>query len=191
MSEKDKLFPGDFIANEEEFLPGKGAFSDEGDVKAANYGVLDKDTKRRVARVDASTNVPKPMKEGLVVAGVVTQVRDKVAFVELIPFTEGNVRWIAPSDSAVLRVANVKRGYVETMMDEFAIGDIVRVKITHIEDNSVVLTTDAKDLGVIKAFCRKCRGPLENVEGELKCTACNWRDTRKLADDYGEGVLIK
>ncbi len=191
MSEKNVLFPGDVIANEEEYLPGKGTFADDGQVSAANYGIMDKDDKRREARVEPLTHVPRPMGHGLLVAGVMQQVRDNVAFVSLIPYTEGKVRWVAPQDNAVLRVANVRRGYVNSLKDEFLVGDVIRAKIIHADDDSIVLTTDDKNLGVIKAFCDRCRTPMELRKGELECPSCSWKGHRKLADDYGAGVLIE
>ncbi len=191
MSEKDTLFPGDFIANEEEYLPGKGTFADEGQVSAANYGILDKDDKNREVRVEPLTPTPRPMRRDLIVAGVMQQVRDNVAFVQLMPYTEGKVRWVAPQDNAVLRVANVRRGYVKSLKDEFLVGDIIRAKILHTDDDSVVLTTDDNNLGVIKAFCDVCRVPMELRKGELECPSCGWKGHRKLANDYGAGVLIE
>jgi exosome complex component CSL4 len=191
MTEKNTLFPGDVIANEEEYLPGKGTFADDGHVSAANYGVLDKDEKRREAVVEPLTPEPKPMERGLVVAGVMQQVRDNVAFVQLMPYANGKVRWVAPQDNAVLRVANVRRGYVNSLKDEFLVGDIIRAKIIHVDDDSVVLTTDAKNLGVIKAFCDRCRTKMQLIKGNLECPSCGWKGHRKIADDYGSGVLIE
>ena len=191
MAEEGLLFPGDFIANEEEFIPGSGTFAEAGKVMSETIGSVDKDVKAREARVKALTPAPQNTREGMVVAGRIEQARENVAFVSLFSFKEGNVRWIAPTDSAILRVANIKRSFVKDVRDEFLVGDIIRAKILRIEEQSIMLTTDDNNLGVIKAFCSRCRYPMQLHKGELECGQCGWHEGRKLADDYGSGVVVK
>ena len=61
----------------------------------------------------------------------------------------------------------------------------------------VDLSTKREDLGLVKAFCKKCRHTLIKIEekpktnrgrmpnNNLKCTFCGNKEHRKIAQDYG------
>ena len=188
MSEK-LLFPGDFIANAEEFLPGEGTYVEDGKVCASEVGTVKKDLDKRVASVKCTVSkTPAMQKAGLVVLGVVAKTGEKAGFIDLFPSEDGNGRYFPVPASTVLRVNNVRSGFVKSLDDEFKIGDIVRVKIISAEPNNVLVSTEGPHLGVIKAFCVKCRTPLVKKGNELVCPSCGWKDHRHMADDYGNGV---
>ena len=46
------------------------------------------------------------------------------------------------------------------------------------------LSTDAEELGAIKAYCAKCRHPMKVESGILQCQECGTKDNRKIAKDY-------
>jgi exosome complex component CSL4 len=192
MTEQPKImFPGDFIANEEVFLPGPGTFAEQGKVKAAGFGVLEQDMKKREVKIVTPIKTPLTYSSGDVAVGVVGKVRDNVAFIDLIPSEDEKHRF-APSDaSAVLRVTEVKREYVKSLTNEIHEGDIVRVKIIEATPYNVSLSIKAPDLGVIKAFCSRCRTPMELEGKTLVCPQCNWKDHRKLSEDYRAGKVKK
>ncbi|MEM4575406.1 MAG: RNA-binding protein, partial [Archaeoglobaceae archaeon] len=54
-------------------------------------------------------------------------------------------------------------------------------------DPSPKLAIDEPEMGVIKAFCRSCRGELALIKGKLKCTRCGKEESRKLSNSYGRG----
>ncbi|MCD6522670.1 MAG: exosome complex RNA-binding protein Csl4 [Candidatus Diapherotrites archaeon] len=186
----DIVFPGDFIAEEEEFLPGKGAFVSDGKVLASNIGSVDIDYNKRVVRVKGKMQTSTLMHRGLIVVGIVNLVRDSVAFVSLVPKETEEVRYVPPPDTqTVIHVSHVKRGYVNSMRDELRAGDIIRAKILEENKQTISLTLDGKHLGVIKAYCSKCKNPLRLEGKELICDVCGSKEERKIADDYGSGKL--
>jgi exosome complex component CSL4 len=70
--------------------------------------------------------------------------------------------------------------------DEFGIGDWVRAKIIDIQKKFFVqLSTEGSKFGVIKAYCPKCRAPLQRRGAVLYCPRCKTTVKRKIAEDYG------
>lgn len=184
------LYPGDFIANVEEFLPGEGTYQDNGKIFSAEVGVVHKDFERRVVSIESKTNkIPMLQRSGLVAIGVIAKANDKVAFVDLLPFEDGKRRYIPVPASTVLRVNNIKRGFVKSLKNEFNVGDIVRVKILEADSQNVVVSTDGPNLGVIKAFCSNCRHPLDKEGKDLVCPQCGLKNHRHLANDYRKGKV--
>ena len=159
MSE-ETLFPGDFIANAEEFLPGEGTYVEDGKVFSSEVGVAKKDLEHRVVSVEPSNGkIALMQRRGLEAVGVVAKASDKAAFVDLLPTRDGGKRYIPIPASTVLRVSDIRSGFVKSLKDEFKVGDIVRVKIIDAEPNNVVVTTDGPNLGVIKACSSSTTGP--------------------------------
>ena len=186
MSEK-LLFPGNFIANAEEFLPGEGTYVEDGKIYASEVGTVEKDLEKRVVSVECKVGkAPSMQKRGLITLGVVAKTSEKAGFIDLLPTEDKSRRYFPISASTVLRVNNIRRGFVKSLSDEFKVGDIVRVKIIEAEPNNVVVSTEGPNLGVIKAFCAKCRTPLVKKGDELVCPACGWKGHRHMANDYGE-----
>jgi len=184
---EELLYPGDFIANAEEFLPGDGTYLDNGNIYSAEVGVVQKDLEKRVVSVENRTGkLPLLQRRGLEVIGVIARASEKAAFVDLLPVEEGKRRYIPIEASTVLRVSNIRHGFVKSLKDEFKVGDIVRVRILEADPQNVIVSTDGPNLGVIKAFCEKCRFPLDKDERGLICPQCGWKDHRHLANDYRE-----
>src|SRR5256712_7401032 len=67
----------------------------------------------------------------------------------------------------------------------YRLGDIIRAKVIQVKP-SVQLTTAERDLGVVKARCSVCRGPLEVRGRELYCPRDERTERRKLAADYAD-----
>ncbi|MCD4739804.1 exosome complex RNA-binding protein Csl4 [archaeon] len=190
MTEDSKiLFPGDFIVDEELFLPGEGTYAENGKVLAAGFGIAVKDMKKREVKLKSSVLIPINYKRGDLAIGIVGRVRENVAFIDLIPTIVGTHR-VTPTDaSAVVRVSDIKNSFVKSVSDELQAGDIVRVKIMEATKYNVSLTLKGPDLGVIKAFCSKCRHPLDKKGDWLVCEQCNCKEKRKMANDYRQGRL--
>ena len=68
---------------------------------------------------------------------------------------------------------------------ELKIGDIIRAKVIQVKP-SVQLTTAERNLGVVKALCSICRGPLELRGRELYCPRDERTERRKVAADYAD-----
>jgi len=185
----EMLFPGDFIANAEEFLPGEGTYTEDGKIYASEVGVAKKDIENREVSVEATTATPVMQRRGLEAIGIVAKTSEKAGFIDLLPVKDATHRYIPIDASTVLRVNNIRRGFVKSLADEFKVGDVVRVKIVDAEPNNVVVTTDGPNLGVIKAYCVKCRTPLDKGGEGLVCPECGWKDHRHMAKDYREAQV--
>lgn len=183
------VLPGDYAGAIEEYMPTEGTFSADEGVYSSNIGDLQLDAKKHSASVKIKTRIPKLQGVGTITIGRVAEMSDAVAIVDLI-ITEASGVSLAPNGiSAVLHVSNVRRDYVKDLRTEMKIGDIVRVKIIEVTPSTTKLTTDGRDLGVIKAFCTSCREPLRSAGPRLVCDRCGSVEQRKTAQDYGSGRL--
>ena len=181
--------PGDRVGAIEEYMPSAGTFSSDEGVYSSNIGKLELDAKTHSARVKPKTRVPKLQGVGSVTVGVIAEASDSVAIVDLAQIDQDNISLIPNGVSAVLHVSNIRRDYVKDLRDELKIGDIIRVRIIEASEHTTKLTVDGMDLGVIKAFCVRCRQPLRASGAKLVCDRCGDVESRKIAQDYGSGNL--
>ncbi len=186
MKKEDKVLPGDYIAPKEAFLPGFGTYEKKGEVRSCSTGNVKKDMKKRKAKVMCKPQIPKMQRKGLIVEGEVDKVTDSVAFVDLFTARSKSFRYVPRDNSTVLRVRDISDDYTESARDAMRAGDIARFKVVDITGDSVVLGTIGKKLGVIQAYCSKCRHPLKKKNGKLVCPHCKNKEERKIASDYGE-----
>jgi len=183
------VLPGDYLAAIEEYIPSTGTFSSDDSLYSSGIGTLELDAKSHSARVLLKPRSPRLQGLGSVVIGRVAETSESVAIIDLIQMESKGVSFIPNGVSAILHVSSIKRGYVKDLREEINIGDIVRVKIIDVSPHSTKLTTDSRELGVIKAFCSNCRQPLRMSGAKLICDRCGSVENRKTADDYGSGNL--
>lgn len=177
------VLPGDEIAVAEEFEPGEGTYERNGMVFAAVPGVLELDSENRVARVRAF-NPPAELKVGDIVYGVVDDIRGMMATATILAI-HGRARQISGQSDGTIHISNVSEDYTEDIHDKFRLGDIIRAKVIQVKP-SLQLTTAEADLGVVKALCSVCRGPLELRGQDLYCPRDERTERRKLAADYAD-----
>lgn len=184
------VLPGDYIGISEEYLPGFGVYSEKDKLYSSNIGNLDLDIRNHVAKVMVKTRIPKMQSPGIIVIGIVVNVMENIALIDLIPFKSKNFVFVPQGTTAVLHVSKVKRGFIKELSKEIKAGDIIRVKIIEVSKHTVSLTTDGKDLGVIKAYCSICRHELTKRGPGLFCDNCKNKEYRKTAYDYGMGKIL-
>lgn len=181
--EPHMVLPGDEVAVAEEFESGEGTYERHGHVFAAVPGVLDLDAQSRVARVRAF-NPPAELRVGDIVYAVVDDLRSMMA-TATVNAIHGRSRQISGEAEGTVHISTVSQDYVEDLRDAFHPGDIVRAKVIQVRP-SVQLTTAEPFLGVVKALCSNCRGPLEARGSGLFCPKCERPEHRKLAVDYAD-----
>jgi exosome complex component CSL4 len=183
--EKQLLLPGDLVGTGEEYLPEEGTFLDDnGNIYSSNTGELVIDKRTLGAKLNVTTRFPTMQKVGMKVIGVIGEAQGQVAFVD-IPIESDCIPWEVP---AVLHISRIKPGFVDSVKDEFRIGDVVRVLIGEVSKHSVLVSTKDFDCGVIRAYCSKCRKLLlrdPQSKEWLVCPECGSREKRKMASDYG------
>ncbi|MBN2127603.1 MAG: exosome complex RNA-binding protein Csl4 [Candidatus Diapherotrites archaeon] len=176
----DVIFPGKSLCIEEEFLPGKNVFIENGELKSSAVGKEETDSKNRVVSVKAG-KAKEMLKEGSIVYGRVASVKDSNALIELFSAENGEV--LAPS-FATLMVSQVSSAYVDSMKSVVRIADIIKAKVSEINPQGINLSINSPELGVIKAYCINCRYPLRLFDSELKCVKCASVQKRKFSKDY-------
>jgi len=184
--EKKFTVPGDFLGTEEEFLSDNGTFSDNERIYSALTGEVGEDSHKlsvRQSRPLCKLDV------GTVVIGTVENIVEPIALISIKSGESEPHRFGENPDYSVLHASMIRNGYVKNVRDEYKIGDIVRAKIAAMQNGEFRLTTDAPELGAIKAFCASCRHPMKIESGMLKCEVCGAKDNRKLASDYRKASI--
>ena len=190
MVEKRLVYPGDHVGVAEEFVAGPGTYEEEGQVFAATAGFLTLDTNDFVARVRSlSRSTPAVVKPGDIVIGVVGMTRSSMAIVEVTNLADQPNRGIGGDRNGTLHVSKASDQYVENMEDAFRIRDIIRAKVLE-TDPAIQLTTKGPHWGVLKAYCPRCGSTMGRKGKGVVCPECDWKDSKKLADDFGEGQIL-
>jgi len=182
--DKNKLvFPGDQVSTSEELIPGDGTFEDNGVIRAERVGFFYVDKKNRKAIVKPVTNTPVVLKVGDIVLAEVRSARSTMVVAEVLHVI-GKNREISGDTNGTLMVSEISMSYTKQADTEFSPGDIFRARVIQVKP-SIQLTTKNKNLGVIKARCKKCRHPLIKMGNVLKCENCGSTERRTIALDYG------
>lgn len=189
VSTGDFVVPGDFLATAEEFVPGNGAYEENGKIYAANTGVVLVDARtKHISVFSRAAGVP-TLKRGDIIIGRIEEVRDQNATVIIGRLRGREDRALPPPNVGSIHISQTDAGYVKDLSREFRVGDIVRAKVINANREPVQLSTVGEDLGVIVAFCSRCRSPLTRQGKKLVCDSCGNVEFRKIANDYRKGVL--
>lgn len=181
----DKTLIGDYLGTTEEYIPGEGTYAEDGKIYSSIMGekTLDKENHRILVK---GKQMPE-IKTGQIVFGEVQGMRKNTVNI-IVSKIEGLKESLEVKTS--LYVSNVANKYVENVEDLFGVGDIVKARVLKVEQDLIDL--DTKDsLGVVKAFCKKCRNPLtKKGELEMECPSCGSKERRKAASDYENVVKL-
>lgn len=176
--------PGDILGTEEEFLAGKGTWTDlQGNIRAVVMGELITDENRKISVVPA--NMPPDIHEGTVIYGRIDEMFESVAFVTVEAMSSGPKPRLR-SLSGVIPVSEIKEAFVDSIRQEMRVGDIVRAVVGKLTPFRLELTVKPQGMGVVKAFCSYDRQPMELKGGAVVCTVCGQRETRHLGEPYGD-----
>lgn len=172
---------GDFLGTIEEFVPGEGTYAEDGKIYASIIGNALIDRENHVVRVDGKR--PPELKLNQIVFGDVLSVNKNVVtvIVKRIKGFEAEV-----DIKTGIYVSNIADEYVEKPESMFGIGDLVKAKVIKIQPGMIDISTKG-DLGVVKAFCKRCRHQMEKSgeKNRLVCSNCEQKETRKISRDYG------
>ena len=186
--EKKFVMPGDEIALLEEYLPGAGAYEENGIVYSEYAGFLTLDPIEKVASV-------RPVKEtgalhrGDIIYGIVKSIRSMMAVVDAIEI-EGRTREIAGSTNGTLHISKMSTRYVSDAERVFRIEDVIRAEVISATP-SLQISTARPDLGVVLALCRRCRKPMIKKGKVLYCEDCEISENRPVSTRYGQYVLTR
>ncbi|MDF2955227.1 exosome complex RNA-binding protein Csl4 [Candidatus Alkanophaga liquidiphilum] len=185
METKNLVVPGDFLGTSEEFIVGDGVYDERGKIYAAVVGEV-KIEDKRISVVPRVGTPPLP-RAGDIVIGRVEDVKENVVVVSIACIQGCENRSVATSERGIIHISNIKNSYVTNLQQEFAHEDIVRAKV--IDAKALRLSTEQRNLGVIKAICGRCKSSLVRRGNVLFCETCRKVEMRKIADDYGKVVI--
>ncbi len=183
MTEKIEVFPGDEVAEEEEYLASDGTFAYNGKIYASQIGILELDDDECIARV-INPNPPNILKIGDIVYAKVGEIRKTMATAEALA-KEGTKREIASDTNATIHVSKISQGYTDDVSKELRKGDFIRARVVAVSP-SLQLTTKDDHLGVIRSLCGICKTELVRKGKNLYCPNCKRSSPRNIADDYGD-----
>ncbi len=175
---ENMLMPGDFISTSEEYAKGRGVFNDNGDLKASIIGD-EKIERHKVSLI--SHNFFRYARKGDIVVGRVVDIYSSMASLKIEFLKNKKDIPTAPREKAFLRVSDMAHGFVKNIRDVLKVGDIVVAKIKEANKGDVYLTTSEADLGVVVAFCSKCRNKMLVKDDILVCPVCGNKERRKMA----------
>ncbi len=183
----DLVMIGDYLGTIEEYMPGEGTYAEEGKIYASKIGKKVLDAKKHMAIVEGK-KIPE-IKVGQTVFGEVQSVRKSVVniIVSMIAGEKGDI-----DEKTMIYVSNISDKYVSSPEDFFRIGDIVKATVIKVDPGMIDLSTKGP-MGVVKAFCTRCRLPLElssKYKDKMECSSCGHVEVRKIADDYGKTNIL-
>lgn len=186
VEKNSSVFPGTVLGTEEEYVAGKNtAVNEQGNVISCVVG------KPEINPHDRKAEVKKPganafaFEAGDTAIGRITLVKESSAVLEIQSAERNGVQKKVVRSLASIMVRMIDSGYVKKVSDKFRIGDIVKAKIVSVTRCGVDCgTSEGREFGVVKAFCRRCRQPLHLFGMELKCLSCGSLETRKISSDY-------
>ncbi len=188
-SKKDKklLFPSMKISVEEELLASKGTYVGDHEVRAAVFGEEYIDKKSYRAKVySLPKGSPIPRRHDTVI-GVVTKAGRSVARFDIV-FLNG--KETIPHYSAIMHISDASRDFVRSFDSFYASGDLVRATVIDAKSLPIQLESKKNDSGVVYSLCEKCGGKTNKIKRDtLKCTVCDWNQTRNTAIDYGRSFI--
>lgn len=185
----DFVVPGDFLATTEEFVPDKGVYEEDNGIYASVTGVVLKDADTKKITVHPKIDTPPVLKRGDIVIGRVAQIRGQIANIDIAAIRGSEDRETPFSEDAIIHISKIADDYIEKIEDKLSLADILRARVIGAENESVKLSIVDDSLGVLLAYCSKCRTILEKKDDHLKCPNCGNVENRKITNDYRQGIL--
>ncbi len=185
MAKSDVVLPGDFLANEEEFLAGPGSYENGfGEVRSHAIGVRELDAQKHEASVRSLTREVKILERGCIVHAIVNSVKTNAALVTILDAHKDGQRRTVHNAMASIAVFNIDTQYIKGIEDMFRAGDILKAKVMEVTPYGVELTTKEPELGVVKAYGIRSRKPLHLIDGRLRDPITGDMENRKISTDY-------
>ena len=180
------VFPGEELAEEEEYEASDGTYVSNGKIYASTFGELDLDEDECTARV-ITPNPVNALKIDDIIYATIDDTRKTMATATAI-CSASTDRVISSSTVATIHVSKISPDYTNDVSMEFRKGDLIRARVIGVKP-SLQLTTKDPHLGVVRALCGVCKTQLV-VKGKdnLSCPKCRKSAPRKLADDYGDVI---
>lgn len=182
------VMPGEFLGTIEEYVPGYNVLEINGKIFSNILGRVEINQKHMMINVRPLQELP-ILRVGEIVYCVVQELYNEFALVAVVGIEGVEREIVGGRQDGIIHISKISDRYVDEIGKMFRIGDIIRAKVIRAKP-SLQLTTAEPHLGVVRALCMKCRHPLKKQENYLYCERCGRKETRKIADDYGN-IKIK
>jgi len=185
------VFPGEYIAEIEEFQAGRNTFILDGTIRSSVLGKKEYDFKRRTIKIDQINSQELP-KIGDVVMGFVEMLFGSMISVKLF-YVNNRLYTSGLSAIASARMGNNKGWnrdrYNKKAKSIYRIGDIIRGQITSLLNSSIHLAVDGTDFGLLYSLCLNCGGDTVKINNGIKCIECSTYEEKRVANNYGTSLL--
>lgn len=180
------VFPGTYLANSEEAIAKDGVYEHDHQLFSAKFGKVMREGNELSV---ISKKEVKHVQKGQIVYGIVFDVLEQIILLKIEPLAKGRERFVPTFELAAIHISQIKNSFIENLRDEVKKGDIVRARV--IETSPLVtLTIKENELGIVKAFCQRCRTPM-NLNGKLLiCPYCKATSFRKVSSLYGKDNIL-
>lgn len=172
------VIPGEKVGVIEEFSGNGDIIINHGIIRATKVGKVIYDMRHRVARVEGvelKSHVPKV---GETIEGFVESIQSNMVTTR-IAFVDGK-----PVYSNFLGYLYLSQGHAKMRMP-CKLGDIIRAKVSNVNNGVIFLNINDLELGVIRTLCTLCgMGVVRIKPNFVKCTSCGHVDYRKLSIDF-------
>lgn len=185
MGKNELVFPGDFLAHEEEYMAGNDAYeNNNGQVFSAAIGLKNLDAEKHEASVKKLTRQVKVLEKGCIVTAIVNSVKPSAVLVTILEAEKDGERRTVHNAMASIAVFNIDTQYIKSIEDMYRAGDVLKARVMEVTPYGVELSTKEPGLGVIKAYGIRSRKPLHLIEGKLRDPVTGDMETRKISSDY-------
>ena len=181
-SKREVVAPGDRLAVSEEYLPGRSAYDDGGQIRALAFGTISRDQAKMEISV-ARAFEPQSVKVDDWVTGQVEGSQASSASVKTY-FLNGKLTH--KDFTGMLSLRGLSGGRGQRRAAPVKLGDVVRCRVFSLTNGIIHLSIDEPDMGVVAALCGNCGRPLlMGSSSKAKCDECGNVEDRKLARDFG------
>lgn len=169
------------MATSEEYIPGEGTYESRGKIYSAAVGHLEFGEDEKTTKV-IIINEPALPKTGDIIIGLIKDTGSNMVTVEILQI-EGKERGIATNTYATIHISRISQSYTDNPRREFRRSELIRAKVIQMKP-SIQLSTNEQDLGIVKAYCLKCRHPLDKKDSTLYCEKCDRTEHRKFSERF-------
>ena len=183
---KKRVFPGEELADIEEYSDGDGSYQLDGLVRSEEIGEVRLDGQRRaldVRKATRSLNIPREGDTVIAEAGSVTRRDARVDIIRL------KGKPCEPTYTGVIHQYDVAREFSRNLESAMLNGDVIKARIANTKNTIIQLAMDTPELGVVYAYCSSCGQLLELQRGQLVCSSCKRVERRQTARSYGKEDL--
>ncbi len=181
-----KVVPGDAVAVEEEYAEGSNVYLEPntGLLRSSLVGVLRIDDVGKAVSVEAVKPLRAPRK-GAVVVGMITQVRENLAFAELYGEVslDPRPRWLREFSGrlpAVITSEQLSEGRVDDIYSFVRPTDVVIGRVVSTISPYLISLRGAQ-FGVLHAFCSRCGSLMAPENDGFRCPRCGNFEKRKVS----------